>query len=453
MHVCVCATFETVATCLRCTSRGKMASGAGSAIVTPALSVAALVGVLAALGLSAARSLALLVLVQTLSILSLRAFSHEDRLDSPQSLTFLFASLALQVLPSDWLAALAMQAHPSAAIVTHALSFGASLALGALLRHALVRVPPARPGRQTHGMVVLLTGSSAGLGLETARQLLQMGATVVFACRSEARARAAMRAALAGVASGRPLTKAEQERAVFIPLDLCSLESVRECARLFSMRFRSLDALVCNAGAFFPERHVTPDGFEATYQGNHLGHMYLATLLQAFLRAGTPRGPCRVVCVSSAMHHTADSADTLAAATAADASSATADGERYTMFAAYARSKLAQVIYCAELHRREPSIVAVCLHPGNVATEVTRNFHVLLRLPYAALQASTARTSNLLRLSYPCLALSLTLALTFAHLLSTSFAFSYSRSSSSSNRRPPRARARPSTRSWGSRRG
>ena len=100
--------FETDATCRVCytqfrvwISRGKMPS---SALVAPALSVAALVGVLAALGVSAARTLALLVLVQCLSILSLLAFSHEAGLITRQSLSLLVASLALQALPSDWLA-------------------------------------------------------------------------------------------------------------------------------------------------------------------------------------------------------------------------------------------------------------------------------------------------------------------------------------------------------------
>ena len=116
--------------------------------------------------------------------------------------------------------------------------------------------------------MVIVTGCTAGIGLETARQLLSLGATVVFACRTESRAQLAMRDAARGT-SGLP---------VFLSLDLCDSESVRACASAFCEAFARCDALVCNAGAQFKERSVSVQGWEQNMASNHLGHWLLVTL-------------------------------------------------------------------------------------------------------------------------------------------------------------------------------
>ncbi len=181
-----------------------------------------------------------------------------------------------------------------------------------------------------NGQVVVVTGSSAGLGAETATQLLELGATVVFACRTEGRARAAMDAACAQ--SGAP-----SERAIFVPLDLASCKSVSECAARVRSACGRCDALVCNAGLLHPQRTLTADGWEANLACHTLGHHLLARLLLPLLRESSTGG--RVVSVASTLHKMASTADLLA-----DPMS-----ERgYTMFGAYGRSKLAQVALSAD---------------------------------------------------------------------------------------------------------
>ena len=266
-----------------------------------------------------------------------------------------------------YVAAVALQLLPGRAPTWVLVS--ASFALCARTYASLVRVwRPLLP--QLGGQVVVVTGSSAGLGAETATQLLELGATVVFACRSESRGRAAMDAACEQ--SGAP-----SDRAIFVPLDLASCDSISECASRVRSACGRCDALVCNAGLLHPQRTLTADGWEANLACHTLGHHLLARLLLPLLRQSPAGG--RVVSVASTLHKVASAADLLA-----DPMS-----ERgYTMFGAYGRSKLAQVALSAEQQRREcargSGVVCVSLHPGNVITEVTREMPYAVRLAYQA---------------------------------------------------------------------
>lgn len=168
------------------------------------------------------------------------------------------------------------------------------------------------------GQVVVVTGSSAGIGFETARVLLGLGATVVFACRSEVRAQAAIREALAAVGAA-----AAAGRALFAPLDLSDCESVVQCAAAVLAIGGGCDALVCNAGCMHASRQADRQGWELTMGSNHLvrrgapssqspgpqlpaapsprqGHHLLVQLLLPALRASAAGG--RVVSVSSSTH-------------------------------------------------------------------------------------------------------------------------------------------------------
>lgn len=123
------------------------------------------------------------------------------------------------------------------------------------------------------GKVCVVTGANAGIGYATARGLARMGATVVFACRSEARALAAMakvRAEMPGLPEG---------RLVFMPLDVSSLASVRAFAEAFASSQLQLHVLINNAGVMRPGRAVSADGYELTMASNHLGHFLLTNLL------------------------------------------------------------------------------------------------------------------------------------------------------------------------------
>ena len=305
-------------------------------------------------GLSAVQAAAHLTGAYVALVAAYALGSGEAHGRSPTALAMYTAAALTQLLPSIVPASIGIAVCVAVCVITYLL---------------LVRVcPPPLPSLE--GRICVVTGSSAGLGAEMAAWLLELGATVIFACRSEARARTACAAACSS--SGAPAS-----RAVFVPLDLSSCESITACATLITREFGRCDAVVLNAGGFAPARSLTAEGWESNLGCHAIGHHLLTLQLLPLLRAAPHGG--RVVSVASVLHKTAD-----AVAMVADPMC-----ERgYAMFAAYARSKLAQVVLSAELQRHpalvSDSVACVSLHPGNCITEVTRNFALPVRLGYTA---------------------------------------------------------------------
>ena len=212
---------------------------------------------------------------------------------------------------------------------------------------------------QMDGKVCLVTGATGGIGRETALELARRGATVAIVARDEARGEA---------------TLAEVKRAgngaapVLFRADFGSLADVRRLAEEASRTLPRLDVLVNNAGAIHMERKRTADGHEMTFAVNHLAPFLLTGLLLPKLRAS---GGARVVNVASEAHRgaTLDFDDLM--------------GERgYSGWKAYARSKLANLLFTYELARRleGSGVTANALHPGVVATGFGRNDPGWLRL-------------------------------------------------------------------------
>ena len=232
-----------------------LASHPSTDMSSTATTCASVLGVGASLwlaGLSVGRVSALLCLAQVGSIFALRLGSCEAG--------------ALAMAPVFHLAvACALQLVPFAASDAVILSISLAICVSAYL--SLVRMPR-RPLPSMEGRVVIVTGCTTGIGLETAHQLLVLGATVVFACRNESRAQLAMLEASCGA----------RGRAVFLGLDLSDCESVRTCAAAFCKDFPRCDALVCNAGAQFTERTLSAQGWEQNMASNHLGHWLLIKL-------------------------------------------------------------------------------------------------------------------------------------------------------------------------------
>ena len=205
------------------------------------------------------------------------------------------------------------------------------------------------------GRVAVVTGANSGLGLETARQLAAHGATVVLACRSPERSAAAVE----DIRSTVPDARLELQ-----PLDLASLDAVRDAAEALRAGYDRIDLLVNNAGVMYTDRELTKDGFELQFGTNHLGHFALtARLLDRML---TVPGS-RVVTVASLGHWAPfgfDLDDVRAA-------------ESYNRFAAYSRSKLANLLFAYELHRRltaaGAATISVAAHPGGSDTELARH--------------------------------------------------------------------------------
>jgi len=197
------------------------------------------------------------------------------------------------------------------------------------------REVPRQDGRR-----FVVTGASGGIGLETAKVLADRGASVVMAVRSLERGRAAASALHGDVELGL--------------LDVADLASVRA----FADTVGEVDVLINNAGALALPRDTSPDGVELHLATNHLGHFALTNLL-------LPRLTDRVVIVGSPSHrHGHVDLDDLAWTR-----------RRYRPYSAYAASKLANLMFLAELQRRLTAVGstlrATGAHPGSTATGIT----------------------------------------------------------------------------------
>jgi NAD(P)-dependent dehydrogenase (short-subunit alcohol dehydrogenase family) len=208
------------------------------------------------------------------------------------------------------------------------------------------------------GKVCIVTGSNTGIGKETARGLAQRGATVVLACRDAQKAEAA-REDIART-TGRGDVAA-------IPLDLGSVASIRAFAERFGADYRRLDVLVNNAGVWPNTRGTTRDGFETTFGVNHLGTFLLTRELLPILQKSAP---ARVVVLSSALHYNG----------MMDWDDLQFERRRYSGSTAYSQSKLANVLFTKALARRllGTGVTANAVHPGVVATELSRDYPKLL---------------------------------------------------------------------------
>jgi NAD(P)-dependent dehydrogenase (short-subunit alcohol dehydrogenase family) len=200
------------------------------------------------------------------------------------------------------------------------------------------------------GRTIIVTGANSGIGLEAATTLAARGAAVTLAVRDPGRGAAAAQR-IGQVAPGAQLDVAR--------LDLADLASVRDFAAAWLEGHpEGLDVLVNNAGIMAIPRHETADGFEMQLGTNHLGHFALTGMLVGSLRPGG-----RVVTVSSGVHRFGRmDFDDLQSA------------RSYQKWRAYGQSKLANILFALELHRRAESAGAdlrsIAVHPGYAATNL-----------------------------------------------------------------------------------
>lgn len=226
------------------------------------------------------------------------------------------------------------------------------------------------------GRTVIITGATAGIGRATALCLASLGPTLVCGCRSEAKGQALVEGLKAELPSS--------GRIVAPYLELSDLDSVRSFAtevgsRLASGEWPPVHSLVLNAGVINLRAKFGEDGMENSFRTNHLGHFLLTQLLLPYLRSAAP---ARVVVVASASHF----GPLATAKRALDDESVWIEDVIYPSpatwsmsrgNAAYGSSKLANVLFASELHRREArlrtNVVACSLHPGNMmATDIGR---------------------------------------------------------------------------------
>jgi NAD(P)-dependent dehydrogenase (short-subunit alcohol dehydrogenase family) len=202
------------------------------------------------------------------------------------------------------------------------------------------------------GKRVLVSGVSAGLGVETARTLAAHGAQVVGAVRDLDKARGA--------------TKVVRDQAAneggfeLVELDLASLASVRACTDKLVAAGKPFDLVIANAGVMACPKGVTADGFETQFGTNHLGHFVLVNRIVSLLKPGA-----RLVNLSSAGHRYSD----------VDLDDPNFERTPYTEFGAYGRSKTANILFAVEFDRRpwEWGVRATAVHPGGIRTELSRH--------------------------------------------------------------------------------
>jgi len=213
-------------------------------------------------------------------------------------------------------------------------------------------------GYNGSGKVMIITGASAGLGVETARVLLKAKVHVIAAIRDVEKGKAAF----SEIVRTTPHAKLD-----FMKLDLQSLPSVRQFAAEFKAKNLPLHCLILNAGVMAaPNRQVTEQKIELQFGVNHVAHHLLTVLLLDVLKQSAPS---RIVVVSSAAHYRGP-------VLFDDINSE----KSYQKWIAYAQSKTANVLFAKQLNvilqkegKEAAKVTALSLHPGVIATELTRH--------------------------------------------------------------------------------
>lgn len=207
-------------------------------------------------------------------------------------------------------------------------------------------------GHDLSGKRVLITGVSAGLGVETARALVAHGASVVGAARDLGKARDATAPVRAALKPGATFDLVE--------LDLASLKSIRAAADHLVKQGKPFDVVIANAGVMATPKGQTADGFETQFGTNHLGHFVFVNRVASLIKPGG-----RVVALSSAGHRFAE----------VDLDDPNFERTPYAPFVAYGRSKTANALFAVEFDRRHKTrgVRATAVHPGGIQTELGRH--------------------------------------------------------------------------------
>src|SRR6201996_4264225 len=208
-------------------------------------------------------------------------------------------------------------------------------------------------GIELKGKRILVTGVSAGLGVETARALVAHGADVVGAARDLEKAkRATAEVSKAAAANGANFE--------LIELDLASLKSVRAAAEKLVADGRLFDVVIANAGVMATPFGKTEDGFETQFGTNHLGHFVFVNRIAKLIKDGG-----RLVNLSSSGHRFSD----------VDLKDPNFERTPYEPFVAYGRSKTANILFAVEFDRRhrDRGVRATAVHPGGIMTELGRH--------------------------------------------------------------------------------
>jgi NAD(P)-dependent dehydrogenase (short-subunit alcohol dehydrogenase family) len=194
---------------------------------------------------------------------------------------------------------------------------------------------------------VLISGGNSGIGKATTSRLTAMGYQVVFLARSKTKAEAVKNEIISSSGS---------KNIDYILVDLTSKKEVRECVATFKQKYEKLDVLINNAGVCLPEKRITVDGMEESFEINHLSHFILSNLLLDLLKKSDDP---RIINVSSAAHSSGRfDPDNLQSE------------KSFSYFSTYSDTKLLNILFTFELAERlkDTRIKVNALHPGVVST-------------------------------------------------------------------------------------
>lgn len=235
---------------------------------------------------------------------------------------------------------------------------------------------PSTPYRKRmDGKVIIITGSSEGIGCRTAEQLLEDGAIVVYACRDEIKTMKIIKS----------LPEAYRDRAHFIKLDLSSFSSVKQFVKEFKTQFDKLDVLINNAGMWTDDNlRESEDGIEVTLQVNVLSHIVLTESLLSMLN----KNKGRVINVSSALYKKwikdAEFYNSI------DVEDNSKERKDYKGYPRYSYTKVGNIYftqYLAEYcNKKSYDVKTASLHPGVIVTELHRE-HLTLPVKIAKILA------------------------------------------------------------------
>ena len=202
------------------------------------------------------------------------------------------------------------------------------------------------------GKRILVTGVSAGLGVETARSLAVHGAQVVGAARDLNKAKAATEQVRKDATTGGGSFE-------LVELDLADLKSVRACADALLAKGQPFDIVIANAGVMATPFGHTVDGFETQFGTNHLGHFVLVNRIALLIRDGG-----RLINLSSSGHRYSN----------VDLDDPNFERTPYEPFVAYGRSKTANILFAVAFDKRhrDRGVRAAAVHPGGIRTELGR---------------------------------------------------------------------------------
>ncbi|MES2525961.1 MAG: SDR family oxidoreductase [Bdellovibrionota bacterium] len=226
------------------------------------------------------------------------------------------------------------------------------------------------------GKTVVITGANSGIGKETALALGKMGAKVVLVCRNTDR----------GTKALAELNKLVPGKFELLIADIGSLKDVEALAQKIKTQYPKLDVLLHNAGVFYQDYTLSPDGIEMTLAVNHVGVFHLTNLLTDHLKKSSPS---RIVIVSSALHKKGKG-------------KILSSGKKYNAMKAYNESKLLNLLYMRVLHEKlaGSNVTINCVHPGVVATNIgSANTNLLFKIgskiisPFLLTPAQGALTS------------------------------------------------------------